>query len=359
MSRSVSWLLAVLLAVPVIAACAPPATSSLPAAPASVEASSSTVPAPAASATAAPRERLRAIYPAPSLTHSHMFVAQEAGYYTAEGLDVDLQYLTGATLMVSAMIAGEVDIASLTAGPAIAAGLQGADLVTIAEPFDRLSMSLYAVPEIRSAEALRGKRMGVVIPGGVTDMAARHALRHLGLEPDRDMIFVRTGGLPETYTAMISGATDAGMLSHPVTVQGYRGGLVELLDLSKLDLEYPTAGVVTTQRLLAAREDAALRFLRATWQAIHRMKTDKEFTLSVLARFTGLDDREVLEEGYRTTMPLYREVPVPTRSGTLALMEEVAYTQPAIRELDPSRFYEPRLVQRLEAEGFYRQLWGR
>lgn len=148
------------------------------------------------------------------------------------------------------------------------------------------------------------------------------------------------------------------MLSHPVTVQARRGGMVELLDMSTLDMEYPTAGVVTTQRLVATREGAALRFLRATWQAVHRMKTDKEYTLSLLARFTGVDDRKVLEEGYRTNVPLYREVPLPTRSGTLALMEEVAFTQPAVRDLNPSRFYDPHLAERLKAAGFFRQLWG-
>jgi hypothetical protein len=51
-------------------------------------------------------------------------------------------------------------------------------------------------------------------------------------------------------------------------------------------------------------------------------------------------------------------VPTPTRGGTEALMDEVAYSQPAVREADPSRFYDPHLVERLEAEGFYRRLFG-
>jgi hypothetical protein len=44
--------------------------------------------------------------------------------------------------------------------------------------------------------------------------------------------------------------------------------------------------------------------------------------------------------------------------GTEALMDEVAFSQPAVREADPSRFYDPQLVGRLEAEGFYRRLFG-
>jgi hypothetical protein len=40
-------------------------------------------------------------------------------------------------------------------------------------------------------------------------------------------------------------------------------------------------------------------------------------------------------------------------------MDEVADSQPAIRAADPSRFYDPRLVERLEAEGCYQRLFGR
>jgi hypothetical protein len=89
------------------------------------------------------------------------------------------------------------------------------------------------------------------------------------------------------------------------------------------------------------------------------MKTDEPFTTDVMRRFLDLDDVEALAEGYRTIAPAMQEVPVPTRTGIEALMDEVAITQPAIRAAAPERFYDASLVQRLEAVGFYRQLFGR
>ena len=56
----------------------------------------------------------------------------------------------------------------------------------------------------------------------------------------------------------MAGAIDVGALPQPLTLQARRNGLTELLDLSTLDVEYPIAGVVSSRRLVAEREDALL-----------------------------------------------------------------------------------------------------
>lgn len=119
-----------------------------------------------------------------------------------------------------------------------------------------------------------------------------------------------------------------------------------------------TASAVALAMLIAERPDALQRLLRAAGQSTQRIKTDPAFTMDVLRRFTDVDDPDALDEGYRTAVAVLREVPTPTRGGIQALIDEVAYSQPAIRDADPERFYDATLVQRLEAEGFYRQLYG-
>src|SRR5690349_4345214 len=86
----------VLLAVGLLAACRGPAAPAAPGnAPpaASPEAGVAALPVPALDA---PPERLRMVYPAATFTHGHMAVAQAAGYYAEQGIDLDLQYMTGA-----------------------------------------------------------------------------------------------------------------------------------------------------------------------------------------------------------------------------------------------------------------------
>src|SRR5262249_9931055 len=198
----------------------------------------------------------RVVYPVVSITSLHVALARDAGYYAEQGLDVDLQYVAGVPTIVAALLAGEIDVAWINASPAIAASLQGADLVTIAHPISRYVPSFHSRPEIRSPDQLRGQRVGVVALGGATEFMARHALRHFGLNPDQDVMFIRTGGSPETLAALMAGAVDAGIIGHPLTTQARRNGLVELLDLRTLELEYPTGSLVVHPPLIEGRQDA-------------------------------------------------------------------------------------------------------
>src|SRR4051794_3648593 len=82
-----------------LGACAP-ASSPGPA----IDASS----APAANSVAVPaapqiRERLRVVYPTLSISALHVVLPRDAGYYTAQGLDVDLQYVVGVPTVVAAL----------------------------------------------------------------------------------------------------------------------------------------------------------------------------------------------------------------------------------------------------------------
>jgi ABC-type nitrate/sulfonate/bicarbonate transport system substrate-binding protein len=309
--------------------------------------------------TLAPREHLRVGYPTAAISNSTLAAAQEGGYYAAQNLDVEVVWISGGPNLLGALIAGELQAAVVAAAPAVSATFQGADLITIAQPITRFTLVMYSRPELTTPESLRGKRVGVVALGSGADTAMRHGLRHFGLDPDQDATFVRTGGAPETLAGLMAGAIDVGALPQPLTLQARHNGLTELLDLSTLDVEYPIAGVVSSRRLVAEREEALRGFLRAMGQATQRMKADREFAFRVISRYTGVDDLEALEEGYQATIPLFRKVPTPTRGSTLALMEEVAATLPSVRQTDPGQYYDTHLVDRLEAEGFYRQLYGR
>src|SRR5436305_1430028 len=104
------------------------------------------------------------------------------------------------------------------AAPAVSATFQGADLITFAQPITRFTLVMYSRPELTTPESLRGKRVGVVALGSGADTAMRYGLRHLGLDPDQDATFVRTGGAPETLAGLMAGAIDGSSLQQPLTL---------------------------------------------------------------------------------------------------------------------------------------------
>ncbi len=81
------------------------------------------------SASAAP---LRIAYSAISGAMSSLWVAQEGGYFKREGLDTELLYIGGGSLLIQSMLSGEVPFAYGPSVPVI-----NASLTRLGSSFDR------------------------------------------------------------------------------------------------------------------------------------------------------------------------------------------------------------------------------
>src|SRR5438270_8281500 len=135
----------------------PPATGAPPPAAAGAPAA----PAASAAATAPPVVKLRVPYVAISVTQLPAWVAQDAGTFAKYGLDVSLEYIPTGSTLIQTMVAGEADFGIAGSEAPIAASFSGADLVILAPTIDRLLFTVYAAPDLASAQAIRGKRLGI------------------------------------------------------------------------------------------------------------------------------------------------------------------------------------------------------
>ena len=138
-------------------------------------------------------DRMRIAYSSISGAYIGIWVAHDAGLFAKEGLDDQMILIPSATQLAQVAVAGDVDIASLGGGPMIAAALSGADLKVIGNNVNKMIFSIYAKPEIKSIEELRGKRIGVSRFGSSTDVSARYALRKFNLDPQKDVILLAAG----------------------------------------------------------------------------------------------------------------------------------------------------------------------
>ncbi|HSQ12824.1 MAG TPA: ABC transporter substrate-binding protein, partial [Candidatus Deferrimicrobium sp.] len=99
---------------------------------------------------------LRIAYSAISGAMSSLWVAQEGGYFKREGLDTELLYIGGGTLLIQSMLSGEVPFAYGPSVPVINATLRGSDLVLIGNTGNSLVFSIMARPEFKQPAQLRG-----------------------------------------------------------------------------------------------------------------------------------------------------------------------------------------------------------
>src|SRR5919197_96011 len=118
-----------------------------------------------AAASAAP---MRISYSAISGAMSSLWVAQEGGYFKREGLDTELLYIGGGSLLIQSMLSGDVPFAYGPSVPVINVSLRGSDLVLIGNTGNSLIFSIMSRPEIKQPASLRGKKVGVTRLGGST-----------------------------------------------------------------------------------------------------------------------------------------------------------------------------------------------
>ena len=101
----------------------------------------------------------------------------------------------GATRAVSAVMAGDLQFGTTGGGAAISAALGGADVVMVAAGNNKGVQRLIVKPEIRTPDALKGKRIGVTALGSSGHLALLLIQRKWGQNPD-DVQVVQLGSSP-------------------------------------------------------------------------------------------------------------------------------------------------------------------
>jgi len=298
-------------------------------------------------------ERIRVGGGSTSATQMSMWFAKEGNLYEKHGLSVEAISIPGSSLALQAMLAGELPIIQLGGAASIQANLAGADTIIIATIVKKFLFWIYGRPEISRMEDLKGKVFGTTRFGTLSDLASRFALRFYGIDPERDITMVQTGGPAETVTAILSGKIQAAALSPPATLQAKKAKLKELLDMSKLDAEYHINGVVTTRRYLKTNEDTVRRFMRAYIEGAARAQKDKTFALRAMGRTFRTDDRELLEESYDMIIKSNFVIPpYPSVPGIASLLKGLEQTNPKAKTAKPEDFADSRIVRELDQSGF-------
>lgn len=307
-------------------------------------------------ATAVPRERLTVAYSQRSVSQGMHIYGIEGGYFDQQGLDIETTQIPGANLLTAAMIAGEVQIGTVGASSPTEARLAGADLVTIADTTPVMVFWVISRPEIKSVPELRGKRIGVTRVGTALHYGGRVTLRHYGLDPEQDAIWINMSTLTAIVAGVEANSLDAGVVT-PVEKQQALGlGLTALFDIGTISPPFSQAGLATTGKLARERPDLVLRYLRGHLDGLKRLRADPAWGKAVMARWLQTDDQTLIDDSYETYVTKHLPaIPTPKPDSVTPIIELLALTDPRASTLRAEDIIEPRFMQQLEAEGFFQQ----
>ena len=290
---------------------------------------------------------------------SVLWVTKESRLFEKNGLDVELIYIAGSSTVAQAMLAREIAVSEIAIPAVIQANLAGADIVMLAGPNHKPGQKIMVRPEIKTVKMSKVKKIGISRFGTSDDFFLRLGLARWNLRADRDVAMIQIGGSPEILAGLASGTVDAGLLSSPLHLRAAKLGFSLIADLSNSGIDYQGAGAVTTRSFLRENPDVMRRYIRAYVEGLHRFKTDKNFSLKVLAKYTRIAEPESLEETYQHyAIKVMPRVPYPTVKGIQIVLDEIATRNPKAKTLTPANFVDTTFLSELEQSGFVKQLYG-
>jgi NitT/TauT family transport system substrate-binding protein len=304
-------------------------------------------------------EKLNVCYSSIAATSITTWVPHEAGIYKKYGLDVNIIYVAGAQA-ITTLIAGDTQIVQGSGAAAALSRLSGSDLTVIGTTINVIPMSLVTTPDIATAQDLKGKTFGVTRFGSLTDLGLRRAVTELGLDPEKDIKMIQTGGVPENLLFMQQGVIKGALISSPTLERAKELGYREFMNLANLKYRYPGTALVTTDSFIRKRPQTLNRFLKATLEGIKYAKANPDVTIRILGKYTRTTDTKLLTSAFKSYILGYiRDVPTVTHVEMVAVMEDIATRNPKARGVDVRQFYDPAPLEQLAKEGFIQELYPR
>jgi NitT/TauT family transport system substrate-binding protein len=307
------------------------------------------------------QETIRVAYSSTDALNSLWTIAADAGFYKKHGLDAEVVYIGSTTVAVSAIVAQDVQIGNAAGSGVANAAVRGADTVSVACFINALPYELVVLDNIKSAEDLKGKSIGISRFGSVSDVAARELLKGLGLKPMEDVKILQVGGAAER-AAGFSRKIIAGFPSPPGNVHLIPGGLPHrvLANMADLEKPYPLPFIcaVTTKSYLAKNRPIVKRAVMALIETGHFFKTNKDATQKFIAKHLRGANKAYLDSSYESTAKLIERVPYTTREGMKIQLDDALKQNPGTKTT-VDNLIDDSIVREIEKEGFIDKVYGK
>ncbi len=333
---------------------APPAVSTGAAAKPASSTSAAVKPAGSAAKPAASGQAAKLIVSYGELVPQSVpiFVAQDAGIYQQNGLNIDLRLIVSSAEM-AALLSGETQIASAAGSQVLNAETAGADLVVTAAIAGLSPFRLYVQPSIKSVAELKGKSVGISKFGSPSETAVRTALAKNGLNPDKDVRIVEMGSTQARTAALIQGSIDAGMANPLEADKLEQSGLHSVYDLAKEKLPSAQSVVLAKRDWVNGHRDLMQRYVDAIVQAMARTRADKALTIGVMKKWFKSDDDKLMGSVYDayTGTGLWPEVPYVTPAMFDDTKAVISARDPKMKDYDVSKLIDSSFVKSAEERG--------
>jgi NitT/TauT family transport system substrate-binding protein len=244
-------------------------------------------------------ERFYISIPGPTLSYVPLYYGQERGFFTQEGLDLQVLVVRG-IVGVSSLMSGEIDV-TCHAGSGFSAALRGVPIKVISVTRDRPIHELIVAPTANSAAELKGKAIAVGSLDGTAAVMTRRILQAKGLDAAKDVSLLSMD-TPARLQSLISGRVAGAMMTPPSIYLAEEKGY-KVFGRGRDYMRYLQTGVVSTDSHIKQQRDKLVRFLKAWNRGLKAYQDSPELMVPFIQKRLGIKDAQLARRMYDDDAP--------------------------------------------------------
>ena len=308
-------------------------------------------------------EKIKITVPSPSTTFAPLYHARAAGYFTEEGLEVDIVVVPGAG-SIQAVFARDSQFAIAPGTYQLMAYERGQRLVAVMSILTRNALNIVMHRDVArergiteksplgdKVRALKGLKLSSFAPGSISHQIWVHYLLKAGLDPQKDVQIVALGTAPSLLLALEKRQIDAFATGTPMPEAAVARGLGVMVvdnsagedpDFAELMMDVLTVVPETVKHRPELVRKVVQALLRSNaWLLDHSAEEALPAMKPVLSR---LDDAVILAGIEKVRLGIPRDGRITERAVTLtqeflrrvgALKSVIPYDQVVTNEFLP------------------------
>jgi len=287
-----------------------------------------------------------------------LYTALGNGLFDKYGLKGEHIYIRSSAGSLAAIAADEIQFLFCAADATIPGMATGVEAKLVAAPLVGLPYVLVTRKDIKRAEDLKGKSLGVTRPGDLSARLSQAVLKKFNLTTSEVTLRPIGGSQSERYQAMVADVIQGIVITPPLDVRAKNDGFNVLYRLSNLDLPFIYSSLHANTKIMRERPEVVQKMVAAFAESVYFLEKNPDKAKASIAKALRLKDQEALQSSYNAYAKeiINRSLVIPGRAvaDTLEVAREGGTT---IRK-KPEEIYDNSFALNLEKSGFLKELWG-
>jgi len=284
-----------------------------------------------------------------------LYIAQEQGLFAKHGIDARVVLIKGAPILVASLVSGDLEVGYTGGTSVVGAAAGGSYLKILSSISSKLTHTMLALPSLKTAEQLRGKRFGIQSMGGTTWMHTILGLEHVGLDVKRDNInILMIGDSVLIGQSLEAGRIDAAVLDGVLARRLVGKGFSIIADLTPANIPMVNQAIVVAPDFVQKRGELAERILMVLVDslAFTLAPVNKNVVTRTIMRRLQINDLSVAEEGYQDLLTSVERKPFPSLEGMRNIRRLMATQNSKAANVKIEDLIDARLIRKLDENGY-------